>query len=329
MTTFQMPQTLAKCLGQLVVTGLLSERRVTHFQAALDTYAGLMDGTQFVNKTEAKDARSHVFSVLRVLRDSLNDAYRAELVTRNDGPVMELYYTMVDSIPTMATWVRRAKAAQPVVSAACSAELGHMIGWYESLMTVMNKTAMANIGSGVDPAKKAAAAEARRQAELDSGKTVMSCSCCLRGIAIRPDHRMHHHGYERPGLGYQTASCMGIGYRPLEESVDGARAVASYLATREINLTKTLRTTPKLKTLYVQRSFPKAGGKRWETEARLVTIDPTDATWAEELASHIARIERELAQTKTERIAFDAIVAAWHEGMTGAEAFEVARRARA
>ncbi|MFG6080522.1 hypothetical protein ACEUZ9_001126 [Paracoccus litorisediminis] len=52
-------------------------------------------------------------------------------------------------------------------------------------------------------------------------KVTGSCSCCFRGIAITGDNRMAHHGYHRPGNGYQTASCPGIRFAPLEQSVAG------------------------------------------------------------------------------------------------------------
>jgi hypothetical protein len=52
-------------------------------------------------------------------------------------------------------------------------------------------------------------------------KIVRQCPCCYRGIAVTPKGTMAHHGYERPGGGYQTDSCMGIGYRPLDISTEG------------------------------------------------------------------------------------------------------------
>jgi hypothetical protein len=51
-------------------------------------------------------------------------------------------------------------------------------------------------------------------------KDVKTCSCCFRSIAVR-NGKMVHHGFERPGYGYQTASCWGVNFPPLEISLEG------------------------------------------------------------------------------------------------------------
>lgn len=45
----------------------------------------------------------------------------------------------------------------------------------------------------------------------------MTCQCCGRGI-FAATGVIAHHGYERPGDGYQTASCMGARHLPFEVS---------------------------------------------------------------------------------------------------------------
>jgi len=59
-----------------------------------------------------------------------------------------------------------------------------------------------------------AAEKARKQA------SAMTCQCCGRQIFAQTG-TIAHHGYERPGYGWQTASCMGAKYLPFE--VDRAR----------------------------------------------------------------------------------------------------------
>ena len=51
-------------------------------------------------------------------------------------------------------------------------------------------------------------------------KVVKTCPCCFRGIAV-VGQLMAHHGYERPGNGWQTTSCPGIRFEPLEWSPNG------------------------------------------------------------------------------------------------------------
>jgi hypothetical protein len=50
-------------------------------------------------------------------------------------------------------------------------------------------------------------------------KVVKTCPCCFRTIAVH--NTMVHHGYERPGSGWQTASCPGVRFQPLEVSSEG------------------------------------------------------------------------------------------------------------
>lgn len=48
-----------------------------------------------------------------------------------------------------------------------------------------------------------------------------TCSCCFRDTAVIETGRMAHHGYQRPGDGYQSASCAGVRFPPLEVSTEG------------------------------------------------------------------------------------------------------------
>jgi hypothetical protein len=53
-------------------------------------------------------------------------------------------------------------------------------------------------------------------AKLREGKA-MTCQCCGRDIFAERG-KIAHHGYERPGDGFQTASCMGAQHAPFEAS---------------------------------------------------------------------------------------------------------------
>lgn len=47
----------------------------------------------------------------------------------------------------------------------------------------------------------------------------MTCQCCGRGILAKTG-TIAHHGYQRPGSGWQTSSCMGAKHLPFEVSRD-------------------------------------------------------------------------------------------------------------
>lgn len=55
---------------------------------------------------------------------------------------------------------------------------------------------------------------------VNPNKIVKTCPVCFRAVAV-VGATMAHHGYRRPGDGFQTASCPGIRFRPLEISSDG------------------------------------------------------------------------------------------------------------
>lgn len=64
-------------------------------------------------------------------------------------------------------------------------------------------------------------------------KIVKTCPCCFRAIAIGTDGMMVHHGYRRPGIGFQTNSCMGINFLSLEVSNEGLVALI-YAITKQL-----------------------------------------------------------------------------------------------
>lgn len=55
---------------------------------------------------------------------------------------------------------------------------------------------------------------------VNPNKVVRTCPVCFRQIAVVGGH-MAHHGYERPGIGFQTASCPGTRFQPWEISNEG------------------------------------------------------------------------------------------------------------
>lgn len=61
------------------------------------------------------------------------------------------------------------------------------------------------------------AANAERKAARD--RATMTCQCCARKYLANTG-TIAHHAYERPGSGWQTASCMGAKYPPFEQSRD-------------------------------------------------------------------------------------------------------------
>lgn len=76
-----------------------------------------------------------------------------------------------------------------------------------------------------------AAAKAKKAAKA------MHCQCCGRAIFAETG-TIAHHGYERPGGGYQTASCMGAKFLPFEVSRDRLGDLIEALVNREEQLVR-------------------------------------------------------------------------------------------
>ena len=67
--------------------------------------------------------------------------------------------------------------------------------------------------------------EKKKEIVVNPNKIIRTCSCCFREIALSKSGHMVHHGFQRPGDGYQTDSCFGISYKPLERSNEGLVAI--------------------------------------------------------------------------------------------------------
>jgi hypothetical protein len=123
---------------------------------------------------------------------------------------------------------------------------------------------------------------------------------------------MAHHGYERPGTGWQTASCPGIRFRPLEVSSEGLVWLISRLKDQRSLLNESIDDAPLKQTLSVRdagQGFVEITRQspRWtrvyrhyvaelETQVRMINADlPTLETrlrnWAPEVPTAAAALE--------------------------------------
>jgi len=114
-------------------------------------------------------------------------------------------------------------------------------------------------------AAKAALKAADAQRALVDG-TVGECQICGRQIGTTVGV-IAHHGYERPGYGMQTASCLGARYHSYAESCDRLREVAAIVAAQSADadaFVVVLQTRPP-QTLSYDRPTDRYIGKRRET----------------------------------------------------------------
>jgi hypothetical protein len=106
-----------------------------------------------------------------------------------------------------------------------------------------------------------------------------TCQICAREIKAG-DGLIAHHGYKRPGHGWQTASCMGAKFAPYEVSRDRlpavVRVVTDYLTTTRKTLRELLKGPPATFTVQPRDAW---GNKRGEPRvyACPVDFDPNDS----------------------------------------------------
>lgn len=75
-----------------------------------------------------------------------------------------------------------------------------------------------------------------------------TCQICGRTIKVNQRGGISHHGYKRPGPGWQTASCRGANYLPYEQSRNRIPGVVSevqdFVKIREAQLKALIETPP-------------------------------------------------------------------------------------
>jgi hypothetical protein len=163
---------------------------------------------------------------------------------------------------------------------------------------------------------------AEKAAKTASAKT---CQCCFRPI-FAESGVIAHHGYERPGQGWQTASCMGARHLPLEAAHDRLDDLICRLEARLSSLGETLgilklvsrdqnlrHPVPLIYTskstapsAYERRHGRRHGEKRvmatrgsWETDYAAYVEDrlhrpSTEPTYDRLLGAEIGRIEQQI-----------------------------------
>lgn len=141
---------------------------------------------------------------------------------------------------------------------------------------------------------------------VNPNKDVKTCPCCFRPIAVVAK-TMAHHGYQRPGNGYQTQSCPGIKFKPLELSPDGLHYMLNNHKEAKAENEKTLELAPQINSF---KEFVRVGIKR-----ELVDITRDDHRFKAYYERHVRELETDI-RWRTEEIAmFEERIANWKPDM--------------
>lgn len=140
---------------------------------------------------------------------------------------------------------------------------------------------------------------------VNPSKVVKTCAVCFRPIAVVGE-TMAHHGYKRPGEGWQTASCAGVRFKPLEVSSEGLRWLIGALRERHEGLGQS----------YEQRAthpeflLHRAGGRA----APAVKVMRGEPLWPQLFERHLAETLSERAAIEFELPRLEKLLADWKPG---------------
>ena len=206
--------------------------------------------------------------------------------------VNELYDSIMilslhDVIAT-AKKVARSKATGPAVD-AMRAYCAEVLPLAEAVASLKDKVV------------KGRAPSAGPSKPVNPNKVVKTCPVCFRPIAVVAG-RMAHHGYTRPEIGFQTASCEGIRFKPLEVSSEGLQWLIGALRKR----------LESRKLAYAERATqPEFLMARQGHNGAAIKVMRGDAQWPQVFTRHVVELRSEIAAIERELPTLDKMLADW------------------
>lgn len=128
-----------------------------------------------------------------------------------------------------------------------------------------------------------------------------TCGWCLRDISIDKNGLMSHHGFTRPGDGYQTQSCAGVNFKNLEVSLDGLNARIKATEQEKTNLELRLKELPKSITLNIR----KIGSRD------IIAIGKEDPNWEKTMRNTKINLESEIKSVINELEMLNKVLSKW------------------
>ena len=142
---------------------------------------------------------------------------------------------------------------------------------------------------------------------VNPNRLEMTCACCFRLQAVIGGNargHMAHHGYERPGDGTQTRSCLGVQFQPLETSPKGLVFIIGNYRWQRDGILKALA-HPETKASLTVREGSRNG------RPACVTITRADLRWAQEFRVWVSNLESELRHLQAHLARLEKTLAEW------------------
>ncbi|MDI6977217.1 hypothetical protein [Serratia sp. Se-RSBMAAmG] len=145
----------------------------------------------------------------------------------------------------------------------------------------------------------------KEPAPVNPNQIRKTCGCCFRNIAISDDKTMVHHGFQRPGNGYQTSSCPGINFKYFEISDDGPRYMVKAIKESLISESEAL------KNLKSAKSFNIITSNRFTFENTLSTLKEGDDGFDRYKESEVRKQEHLIMRLKRDLAFFEKKLKEW------------------
>jgi hypothetical protein len=141
---------------------------------------------------------------------------------------------------------------------------------------------------------------AAKRAAIEAKKTMRTCACCFRSIAVLPNGLIADHGYRLPSQWMKTPSCPGGRFRPLEVSSDGLKYMVNGLTSRAETLSQSLSSVGDLKSITTTN---------WRGDKMVIT--PESQSWTLAFQNHKKNLELDLEMTRRSLADYKARLASW------------------
>jgi hypothetical protein len=209
-------------------------------------------------------------------------------------------------------------AQKKIIKAKLSADSSQLV---EAMLSVINEfmpiveaikklKAENRIIKGRKPSMKPAA-------PVNPDKDIKTCPVCLGQYAVSKQGLMVHHGFLRPGTGYQTRSCDGVSFKPLEVSTDGLVWYISMLEKQIAENKKNLKIAPKLTDIGNPRydiRDAKRLGEKYKIPMFFIKANTAPEEWNRLLNILISDIKREIEYLNSSLKHRNKILADWKPG---------------
>lgn len=119
--------------------------------------------------------------------------------------------------------------------------------------------------------------------QIEREAATMTCQCCARKYLANLG-TIAHHGYERPGFGWQTASCMGAKWRPFEVDRGRLGDLIRILEEQRTRMRQS-RAEAKAEKFPITRSYEKRNPENWRKPIK-VEVKLTRSNFEAEQKAH-------------------------------------------